>query len=543
MAFDPTRLQVLDCTLRDGGYYNAWDFRPSLVERYLAAVDAAGVDVVEIGFRSYPQPKFLGPFAYSTDELLSGLKLPKATIGVMANASDLLSRGGPAPEAVDALFRPADLSPVSLVRLAAHLHEVSGCQPIVERLRELGYRVGLNLMQVSRSSGEQLTQLAATCEAWGSVEVLYFADSLGNMTAADIAACITALSAGWSGPLGIHAHDNRARALTNTLAAAELGATWLDATVLGMGRGAGNVRTDFLLFELAQMGCDRYRPEALLPVVLEDFGRLQEQYGWGTNLLYLMSAAYDIHPTYVQQMIGDGRYETADIVAALKNLRTLEGHSFSTERLGQAVAASGDEGTGTWSADGWLTGRDVLVIGAGPSAELHREELNRFIARERPAVLCLNTTSTVVSDEMVSAFVACNPSRIMLESSRLAGLRRPLLAPRPTIDALVGGERLDSVEVLDYGLRVEAGRFDIGSSGCVLPARLAVAYAIAAATAGGARRILLAGFDGYRAGDPRQEEMVEVLRAYEESGRVVPLIAITPSTYPVQQSSVYAPTI
>lgn len=539
MAFDPARLQVLDCTLRDGGYYNAWDFRPSLVERYLAAVDSAGVDVVEIGFRSHPQPKFLGPFAYSTDEFLSTLKLPKATIGVMVNASDLQGRH---EGAVDELFRPAGDSPVSLVRVAAHLHEVPGCQRAVSRLREFGYQVGLNLMQVSRSSAEQLTELAATCESWGAVDVLYFADSLGNMTATDIAACIESLSAGWSGPLGIHAHDNRARALTNTLAAADLGATWLDATVLGMGRGAGNVRTDFLLFELAQLGCERYRPEALLPVVLEDFGRLQEEYRWGTNLLYLMSAAYDIHPTYVQQMIADGRYETSDIVAALRNLRDLEGHSFSVERLGQAVTASEGEGTGTWDAGGWLAGRDVLIIGAGPSAEEHREELSRFIVREQPAVLCLNT-STVVSDELISAFVACNPSRIMLESNRLAGLRRPLLAPRPTIEALVGGDMLDAVEILDFGLRVETGRFEVTSTGCVLPARLAVAYAIAAATAGGARRILLAGFDGYHAGDPRQEEMVEVLRAYEESGRAVPLIAITPSTYPVQQGSVYAPAI
>ncbi|MEJ5255868.1 MAG: aldolase catalytic domain-containing protein [Acidimicrobiales bacterium] len=539
MVFDPARLQVLDCTLRDGGYYNAWDFRPSLVERYLAAVDAAGVDVVEIGFRNPPQPKFLGPFAYSTDEFLATLKLPRATIGVMVNASDLQ---GAHACAVDELFQPADNSPVSLVRVAAHLHEVPGCQQVVDRLRELGYRVGLNLMQVSRSSAEQLTELAATCESWDALEVLYFADSLGNMTAKDIAACIDALAAGWSGPLGIHAHDNRARALTNTLTAAELGATWLDATMLGMGRGAGNVRTDFLLFELAQLGCERYRPEALLPVVIEDFSRLQERYRWGTNLLYLMSAAYDIHPTYVQQMIGDGRYETSDIVAALRKLRDLEGHSFSVERLGRAVAASEGEGIGTWDASGWLAGRDVLIIGAGPSAEEHREELSRFIARARPAVLCLNT-NTVVSDELIDAFVACNPSRIMLESSRLAALRRPLLAPRPTIEALVGSDTIEGVDILDFGLRVEAGRFEVDLKGCVLPARLAVAYAIAAATAGGARRILLAGFDGYHAGDPRQEEMVEMLRAYEQSGRAVPLIAVTPSTYPVQQSSLYAPTI
>ena len=75
----------------------------------------------------------------------------------------------------------------------------------------------------------------------------------------------------------------------------------------------------------------------------------------------------------------------------------------------------------------------------------------------------------------------------------------------------------------------------------MLPAALAAPYALAFATAAGARRILLAGFDGYGAGDSRQSEMVQILEAYQNLPNKVPLIAITPSTYPVQQSSIYAP--
>lgn len=118
-----------------------------------------------------------------------------------------------------------------------------------------------------------------------------------------------------------------------------------------------------------------------------------------------MPAVCDIHPAYVQMMLSDTRYDTSDIVNALKALRDLKGHSFSTDRLTQAVSGNDVGADGTWSAEGWLSGRDVLIIGTGPSAEAHREEFARYIVREQPAVLCLNS-NTAVSDELVTAFVA-----------------------------------------------------------------------------------------------------------------------------------------
>src|SRR5262245_61722272 len=126
---------VVDCTLRDGGYYNAWDFRPDLAHRYFRAVEDAGVDVVELGFRGPAAHEYRGPFAYTTDGYLAGLDLPKGpTLGVMVNGGDLVDD----PTAtVDALFGPADRSPVSLVRIAAHFREVDACRDAVARLRDL----------------------------------------------------------------------------------------------------------------------------------------------------------------------------------------------------------------------------------------------------------------------------------------------------------------------------------------------------------------------------------------------------------------------
>ena len=67
------KLKVLDCTLRDGGYYNNWDFSESLVQKYLSAMSMAKVDIVEIGFRFLQQKKSLGKFAYSEDKFLNSI--------------------------------------------------------------------------------------------------------------------------------------------------------------------------------------------------------------------------------------------------------------------------------------------------------------------------------------------------------------------------------------------------------------------------------------------------------------------------------------
>ncbi len=533
---------VLDCTLRDGGYYNNWDFSKDLVEDYLTACRQAGVDVVELGFRFPPKDEFLGPLAFTTDAYIDGLAVPDGlTLGVMINAADVLRHPDGIPSVMTLLFRPKAQSRVDLVRIATHFEELPRCRELVDCLRALGYRVGLNLMQASRQTTEALAKAAADVAGWQAVEVLYFADSLGSMTPGDVERCLRGLAGGWTGPLGIHAHDNMGLALQNTTAALAAGAVWLDATLQGMGRGAGNARMELMLLNLAAQGFGRYDAGPLLPLAMGPFDRLRVEHGWGPNPLYYMAALHNIHPTYVQTMLGEGRYDLPDMLAAMRVLKDAKGHSYNAKTLDQALTAAGYQGGGSWDATGWLAGRDVLIVGSGPSSSRHREALCALVRRQGLAVLTVNTVEAVPED-LVLAHVACNPTRILLEVGRLARLGTPLVVPQASLDVSVR-DRLAGIQVLDYGVRVEPARFAVGARDCVLPAGLSIAYALALATAAGARRILLAGVDGYGAGDPRQEEMVSVLNAFAGLPDAPPMVAVTPTTYPVPQASLYAPVV
>ena len=86
------QFKLLDCTLRDGGYYNNWNFEKKLVNEYLRAINETNIQYIELGFRTLGKQKIKGNTAYTTDEFINSLSIPKnLKIGVMVNASDFLT--------------------------------------------------------------------------------------------------------------------------------------------------------------------------------------------------------------------------------------------------------------------------------------------------------------------------------------------------------------------------------------------------------------------------------------------------------------------
>lgn len=529
---------ILDCTLRDGGYYNAWDFNKELVNRYLQSVSAAGIDVIEIGFRSPPKNKFFGAFAYCRDYFLEQLSLPdKCKIAVMTDAKDFADDSKNAISKIDELFQKKSNSPVDIVRICCLLNGVASAENISKRLNELGYQVCFNIMQIAGKSQKDIAKAVKQIASWQAIEILYFADSLGSMNTADVNSIITMIRENWPGPLGIHAHDNKGQALANTIAAMDAGINWADGTILGMGRGAGNACTEHILVELKQRGAEHYEPEALFAIVMEDFYKLRQQYGWGYNLLYYLSASYGIHPTYVQEMMCSLNYDVHQLLAGLKMLKKWGANAYSQDRMREAMVGHVQAVNGTWSAQNWVAGRDVLIAGPGPGIKKHLEALIDYIRRYKPFVICLNS-DTKLPNDYIDAYAVCHHTRLLTELEKYISFGKPVLMPFGILPETVR-KKISNLKVLDYGINVEPGKFEMEDNCCTIPGLLVAPYVFAAVTIGGANKILLAGFDGYGSGDPRQEEMVDVINCYRKTANPIPLIAITPSTYGIEQSSVY----
>ncbi|MGL6614637.1 aldolase catalytic domain-containing protein [Aeromonas caviae] len=267
---------ILDCTLRDGGYYNNWDFDVEVVNQYLKSVANANIDYVELGLRNFSKPGFLGAFAYTTEAFLNSIELPDGpTYGVMVDAKTILESGRSVEDAIDKLFVPAHQSKIKLVRIAAHFNEIDHSGPIVLYLKKLGYIVGLNLMQAGGKDNDLIASKASLITSWDGVDVLYFADSLGNMDGDEVKRIINVLRMHWIGPIGIHTHNNMGKGLDNTLTAINAGAAWVDTTVTGMGRGAGNTQTESLLACIDKNN-SKYNPKPIYELVIRYFERMQK---------------------------------------------------------------------------------------------------------------------------------------------------------------------------------------------------------------------------------------------------------------------------
>lgn len=543
MAQELKPIKILDCTFRDGGYYGEWNFSSEVVSEYLHAISLSNIDAIELGLRSTQTSKFFGPFAYCTDEFLRTLPLPaKTIIGVMIDAKEYLKGEVANVELLDKMFAPSAESPVKLVRIACHIHEIFHVGPLIKQLTQKGYRIGINIMQSTGKTEEQIAQAVKKIGTYEKVEILYFADSLGNMLPPEARQTINVIKKHWSGPIGFHAHDNTGNAMGNALALMEEGVTWIDSTVLGMGRGAGNLKSEYILFELYRRGYTNYYPEPLFPLAWGSFRKLQEQYNWGSNLMYYLSASYGVHPTFVQDLLNNPELQDAHkLLDAINKLKGLNATSYNVETLSRATKVSHIDSDGTWNPSSAFEDRDVLILGSGPSVKRHLEGIKQFIKRNNPVVIALNIDSQLPHD-LISAYAACHPMRILLDSQKYENLKRPIMIPLNSLAKEVS-DRLGSVKVWNYGLKITDNTFDFRSTSCTAPVPLVFAYALGAITAGRAKTAFLAGFDGYGKADPKQLEMEQVLDAFSKASKSPQLIAITPTSYKIKQSTVYAPKI
>ena len=153
------KINLLDCTLRDGGYYNNWDFSSHLVQEYLNSLNSLGISLIEMGFRSFQSKDFKGPNWYTTDNYIKSFKIPKKIkIGVMVNAFELISHPLGIKKSTEILFTNKKNSRVDFVRLACHFNEFSKTLEIANILKKKGYIVAVNLMQISERTEKEINE-------------------------------------------------------------------------------------------------------------------------------------------------------------------------------------------------------------------------------------------------------------------------------------------------------------------------------------------------------------------------------------------------
>ena len=308
-------IKVVDCTIRDGGLMNKWQFSDEFVIAVYDGLVEAGVDYMEIGYIS-SESAFsrdeVGPWKFCDNKDLKRIvrgKKNNLKLSAMADIGriDL----DDIPQAKDSLLH--------MIRVACYVHQVDKAIELAEHCMDKGYETTINLMAVSKVNETELDE-ALNDIAKSRVPIFYVVDSFGSLYSEHIEHLTRKYKKALPGKeIGIHAHNNMQLAMGNTVTSIIEGCNYLDATILGMGRGAGNCPLEILVAFLKN---PKYRLLPILDVIQNYVGPLQKTIDWGYHIPYLITGSMNEHPrSAIAWMNSD---EKDDFVKFMKSMHDYE---------------------------------------------------------------------------------------------------------------------------------------------------------------------------------------------------------------------------
>ncbi|SHE37129.1 4-hydroxy 2-oxovalerate aldolase [Seinonella peptonophila] len=280
--------KVIDVTIRDGGLVNDFDFSVEMVRSIYDGLNQAGIDYMEIGYKN--SPKLLkgessGPWRFLDDRFLRQVIEAKGA----TKLSCLVDIG----RVDESDILPREESLLDLVRVACYIKDVPKAIELVNKFHQLGYETSINIMALSNVRDYELKEgLQLINES--PVDLVYVVDSFGNLLNRDIEYYVEFFQKYVpQKTIGIHTHNNLQLAFSNTLVAMHKGTTFLDSSLFGMGRAAGNCPTE-LLFRV--LNDAKYDLRPILKLLQEWMIPLREKVEWGYTVPYALTGMLNEHP-------------------------------------------------------------------------------------------------------------------------------------------------------------------------------------------------------------------------------------------------------
>lgn len=307
------KYDILDCTLRDGGYYTQWNFSSDLVETYLKAISKTPVKYVELGYLSDSDDSNGLYFHLNTKTLRTAKKIlnKNQKISVMINSKEIKNS--------NKLIRliKNNSKYIDNIRFAIDLEKLDNLKKIINARKKFSnISFNLNLMYLSKwidnieYAKKKINFLKNKCD------IISLVDSYGALKPNQIYNFIKKIYTNGL-KLGCHFHNNCGLALANSYAALDAGCKLVDTTILGMGRGAGNAETELLLAanHSKEMKISGFEFNTLL----EKFEKMKINMKWGSSYAYAYAASNGYSQNQMMDLIQKKRL---NVGLALKTIST-----------------------------------------------------------------------------------------------------------------------------------------------------------------------------------------------------------------------------
>ena len=357
-------VNILDCTFRDGGYYNNWDFNEEEISNYIKHISKLPIEYIEIGYISNIDKGYYGKLYFIDRKIINQFKEANKKIAVMVDIKNFND---------DLKSKILDIiDHVDLFRFAINYNDLESSLDLIKSLGIAKRKIALNFMYLSEWYSDHL--VIEEIKKINFAEYIYLVDSYGSCFPDDISKAINSLKQKSIYKLGFHAHNNLELAFANSLCAINEDIDIIDSTLQGMGRGAGNLKTENILAYYAikeKKSIDIQSVGDLTTV----FDSLKNEFNWGSNFTYALAGLLSYPQSKVMDMLTTRFLSLKSVIS--KILMKDKEEPFFYELFDEKLIPSNQN--------------KILFIGGGESVFKHRDAINTWIKKNNPFILFIST--------------------------------------------------------------------------------------------------------------------------------------------------------
>jgi len=388
-------IYLLDCTLRDGGYLNNWDFKFLWIKEIIKKLTYAQIDFVEVGF--------LQNIVYNSDKsIFNSIEniqnvLPKSKYNTLFSAMIALGKNNINIKDIQSFNNILDV-----IRITFHFDnkkETDTAFQYCDSLKKMGYKVCMQPVGSSLLTDRELVDLTARINQYKPY-AFYLVDTLGTLTPKQATHKITIIDMYLLNEIkiGFHSHNNLQLSFSNSISLISETLKHdliLDCSLMGMGRGAGNLPTELIATYYNNSCENKYNLKFILKIIDEVINPLSHQFKWGYNMYYFMSALYNCHPDYATYLLNKQTLPINQVSDLLKNIPIKLRHTYNKDLIKNLYfdcQISTNKILNSYKKlKKDLKNNKILILGPGSSINFCQKKIANFVVKNKPTIISINT--------------------------------------------------------------------------------------------------------------------------------------------------------
>ncbi|MDR2490360.1 MAG: aldolase catalytic domain-containing protein [Spirochaetaceae bacterium] len=394
-------IKILDCTLRDGGYINGFEFGCSTIKSIITKLTQASVEIIECGF-------LVSGSKNSDKTLFSGIEEIKKYIDpkkrhIMYVA--MIQYGAISNEEI-VMY---DGTSIDGIRITFHEHEIEGACLIGKQLMKKGYKVFMQPVGTNTYTDISLLALIEKVNAMKPY-AFYLVDTLGSMYKKDLLRIFYLIDHNLDKNIiiGFHSHNNLQLSFSNAQEIISLDSKReivLDASVFGMGRGAGNLCTELLMHYINENIFQKYDTAPILEILDLYISPIYVKYHWGYSVPYYIASINNCHPNYASYLINKQTIPIKDINLIIslidKNKRSLYDENYIMNLYMAHQKHNFDDSKVLNKIKTLFSNKEILILAPGKSMVNENNSILNFINEKHPLVISVNFLPEMIKTDYV----------------------------------------------------------------------------------------------------------------------------------------------